>query len=278
MPRAEIARSIALLFKNVDLLESYALENRVDDSSGAVLRSLNEYNVRSISGEAIYGAGLQTYIQGRVSEKRFSSDTLSGKVDEKSLSGVQFFEPTITLERKKNSKKIHAYGYCACNFGAEGSLCPHMAALMVAWVRKRGDFGFASEKDFEIAKTRVVDSTRQVLDLITKSPKSTDLDLLHKTYSKLRLWTGEVRDSKSTALRDFSWTINYVSLALISAIGAKYEISAIDLYNKNTVSTFGKVLDLITEKNLARRSKARSKGVSSRAARSWDKLVENFVK
>ena len=235
---------------------------------GTILRDLDEYEIRKLCGEAIYGAGQQDYLLGRVSEKRFSNDRLSGKVDEsgrKWLSGsdAPFFEPTITLERKNNSKKIHAYGYCACSFAKEGSLCPHIAALMVAWVRKREEFEErVNEKDIEKARTRVIDSAKELSDLVTKEGTgSTDLEVLRKTYSKLRIWTDEVKEADSrnekASLRDFSSIINCISLSLMSAIETKYEIKAVDLYNRNTVSTFGKVLNLLAEKNLVRRSNLR---------------------
>lgn len=91
---AEIFRRTSSLFRNVDRLDQIALtgssqneageegpSKRIEEKrqpgednlsrAGAVLRSLNEYKVRSMCGEAIYSVGLQNYMQGRVSDKRF---------------------------------------------------------------------------------------------------------------------------------------------------------------------------------------------------------------
>jgi hypothetical protein len=282
------------LIRNVETLKDFIFhgeekESQVTQSKfgGSVLRTLNELTVRKLCGEVIYGAGLQSYLQGRVSEKRFSSDTLSGKLDEsgrKWLAGEekQFFEPTITLERNKGSKKIHTYGYCGCNLATEGSLCPHMAALMVAWVRKYEEFEErVSEKDFESAQDRVDDSVRELANLVEKggSSRYADQEVLQRTYSRLKLWTAGARAARKNGnqalIRDFSQTINYVSLALISAVESKYRVEATDLYNKNTVSTLGIVLDSLA-KNVHQK-KQREKKSRPRTSRSWDKLLDDFT-
>lgn len=285
--RTEIFRRTSLLFKSVDALKGFIFHDGEEGVSlgargGLVLRSLNEFKVRKLFGEAVYGAGLQSYLQGRVLDKRFSSDTLSGKVDEtgrKWLSDAQFFEPTMTLE---GSGKIHVYGYCACNLAVEGSLCQHMAALMTSWVRKPEEFEKrVSEKDFESAKGRVVESIKELVDHIEKdgSSRSTDLEVLQRTYSKLKLWTEEIREAgrkdNLTSVLQFSNTINDLSLALISAIENKYQVRAVDLYNRSTVSTFGKALDLLSSASRRKPSAAKAR---SRTARSWDKLLDGFTK
>ena len=328
---AEIFRRTRLLFKNVDKLEQLALfahrseeedgqlgvevEKSAFSHAGLVLRSLTEYNVRRMFGEAVYGAGLQNYTQGRVSDKKFSKNTLSGKLDESgrkwlSSRDPQFFEPTITLER--NSKRPLFSGGCACSLASEGSLCTHMASLMIAWVRKPQDFveggnDQTMKSEFEEARQRVVDSLNEVVCCIEKGSSSTDdLRLLQKTYSKLRLWADDVKEANGgltmrgaqpekdlrPLIREFSETLNYVSFALMFAIENKYKVGATDLYNKTTVSTFARVLELFVESEgrrkpidpiLVRTTSGRKKEmltspatISSHAVRSWDSLVENF--
>ena len=329
---AEIFRRTRLLFKNVDKLKQVALfghraeeedglpraeiEKIAFSHAGLVLRSLTEYNVRRMCGEAVYGAGLQNYTQGRVSDKKFSKNTLSGKLDESgrkwlSSRDPQFFEPTITLER--NSKRPLISGGCACSLASEGSLCAHIAALMIAWVRKPQDFveggnDQTMKSEFEEAMQRVVDSLKELIGCIEKGSSSTDdLRLLQKTYSKLRLWADDVKEANGGALairgaqpdkdlrpliREFSETLNYVSFALMFAIESKYKVGTTDLYNMTTVSTFARVLELFVESEgrrkpvdpiLVRGKSGRKREmltspatVSSHTARSWDSLVENF--
>jgi hypothetical protein len=331
-PTAEIFRRTSLFFKNVDKLKQLALsgphaeeedgllgveiEKNAFSHAGLVLRSLTEFNVRSMCGEVVYGAGLQNYTQGRVSDKKFSKNTLSGKLNEggrKWLSSrdPQFFEPTITLER--NSKRPHICGGCACSLAGEGSLCTHMAALMVAWVRKPQDFAEVGEDQmrkskFEDARQRVVDSLRELIGCIEKSSsRIDDLRVLQKTYSKLKLWADDVKEVNDGGLtihaeepdkdlrlfiREFSETLNCVSFALMSTIERKYKVGTTDLYNMTTVSTFARMLELFVESEghrklvdsiLVRGTSGRKKEtltspatVSSHTARSWDSLVENF--
>ncbi|MGH2638434.1 MAG: SWIM zinc finger family protein, partial [Rhabdochlamydiaceae bacterium] len=284
-PSTEVFRRTNLLFKTVDKLERLALCGGVEEDedgsqkaqiekdifshAGVVLRSLNEYKVRNLCGEAVYGAGLQEYTQGRVSEKKFSKNTLSGKLNQSgrknwpSSSELSFFEPTITLER--NSNRLRIYGDCTCTLAKEGSLCTHMAALMVAWVRKSHGFEeeYQSEKpEFERARQLVLESLKELVDCIEVSSRADDLEMLQKTYTKLRLWAEEVRGANGgslttprmqpvrdfqLAIREFSGTVSYVSLAIMSAIESKYKLGATDLYNASTVSTFGGILESFVE-------------------------------
>lgn len=318
---SELFRRTNVLFKNIDKLEQVTLfdyhteegrpESRKDplSSAGIVLRSLTEYNVRSICGGAVYGAGLQDYAQGRVSEKKFWKNTLSGKLDESgkkwlTSSGSQFFKPIITLERNTKSPRIS--GGCACSMASDGSLCPHMAALMIAWVRKPQEFsesldGEAKMSEFHEARQRVADSLNELTKgIVDGTSRAEDLRVLQKTYSKLGLWAADVRKANHSDLEDhagqskdlvlkFSETLNSVSLALMSAIDSKYGVGVVDLYNKSIVSTFGKSLDLlvesagqrkspVSEKRKVRKRKASTNpNISPRTARSWDKLIENFA-
>ena len=290
---AEIFRRTSLLFKNVDKLKQLALLGHRDQDedglprvevekntlshAGMVLRSLTEYNVRSMCGEAVYGAGLQNCTQDRVSDMKFSKNTLSGKVNESgrkwlSSHDPQFFEPTITLER--NSKRPLIRGGCACSLASEGSLCTHMAALMIAWVRKPRDFVEVGEdqtrkSEFEEARQRVLDSLKELIGCIEKgSSKTDDLRLLQKTYSKLRLWTNDVKEANGglkilgekqdkdlrPLINEFSETLNSVSFALMFAIESKYKVGATDLYNMTTVSTFARMLELFVESEGRRKS------------------------
>ena len=316
---SEIIRRTNLLFKNMDKLEQISLfgcqtEEGLElgkdpfSSAGIVLRSLTEYNVRSICGAAVYGSGLQDYAQGRVSEKRFWKNTLSGKVDESGKkwlpgSGSQFFDPTITLERNAKSPRIS--GSCACTMASDGSLCPHMAALMIAWVRKPQEFerveSEAKRSGFERVWQRVANSLNELTSGIGNgTSRAEDLRVLQRTYSKLRLWATDVREANEGDLKNhggqskdlilkFSETLNSVSLAIMSAIDSKYCVGAVDLYNKSTVSTFGKSLYLLAESAGQRKPAASEKRkvkkrratsnpkISSRIGRSWDSLIENYA-
>jgi hypothetical protein len=326
---AEIFRRTSLLFKNIDKLKQVALfghraeeedglpristEKNILSHAGIVLRSLTEFNVRRMCGEVVFGAGLQNYAQGRVSDMKISKNTLSGKLDEsgrKWLSSREpkFFEPRITLER--NLKRPLISGGCLCSLASGGSLCPHMAALMIAWVRKPQDFeeGGSDEtlkSEFGEARLRVSDSLKELIGCIEwRSSRSDDLRMLQKTHLKLRLWAAEVNrangaDLKLSAqpgkdlrplIREFSETLNSVSFALMSAFESKYKVGATDLYNKATVSTFAKMLELFVENESLRKSVdslqvrrtsgrkklTRTVTATSHTTRSWDSLVENF--
>lgn len=302
-PPSEIIRRTEQFFENVHVLEELALnfgripkdKEGVKDVSGNVLHSLSEFRVRKICSEVIYRAGLQGCVG--VSEKKFADNTLHGKMDAR---GSQIFHPSITLERM-NSRKIRTYGECQCTFGAEGNLCPHMAALMIAWVRKPEQF----EEDmvyliskFEKAKQNVIGSAKELVGVMENTSSAEDLFLLQKTYSEIRRWGDainevlnkdvvHVREAKNfDPTRELSGTINYVSLAIISAIGRKYPKSqAIETYNKATLTTFGRVLELFVE-NTRYGSKSSESPITKRerkmprqkTARSWDILVESFAK
>ncbi len=317
----EIFRRTNTLFKNVDKLEQLALvwyyakeedsqsskiNENISDHAGVVLSSLTEYKVRKICGEALYGAGLQNFMQGRVMNNKFWGNTLSGRLDESgrkwlSSSDTQFFDTTMTLE--SSSKRPRISGGCGCSLAKEGSICTHMAALMIAWVRKPKDF--AKEPDYKTIKSefdeatqQIVNSLRELTDCIRNgSTRTDDLRLLQKIYSKLRLWTEDLKEAsrQSTAshgkemLREFSKTTNTVSFEIMAAFENKYNVEAINLYNKSTTSAFARMLELFVENNalmkpassITRGKKPREKETQSlrvvtRTERSWDSLVEMF--
>lgn len=321
---SEIFRRTNLLYKKVDKLQQLALFGRFTNKErelkveaqknvfsdvGMVLSNLTEYNVRRMCGEAVFGAGLQNHMQGRVTDKKVWRDTLSGKLNENgrkwlSINDPQFFESTITLER--NSKRPRISGACSCSLASEGSICTHMAALMISWVRKRQDFTEGADYQtvkFEFNETRreVACMLREITNYIENgSSRNDDVWLLQRTYSKLRLWGDEitkgsgeiiVKDSsqlEKELLREFSKTINNVSFDIMTAFENKYKVRTTDLYNKTTVSTFAKVLDLfignvdqsiqvdpLRQRNGRRKMKKTLK-VPSLATRSWDSFVDNF--
>jgi hypothetical protein len=286
--------------------------------AGLVLRALNESAVRSICGEVLYNSGLQDYMQGKVSERKFSKNSLSGKVEGKSKLTTldkgkrkQFvFAVIVTLERS-SSKKFRTYGDCQCSVSREeGALCQHIASLLIAWVRYPRDFkeSDSTKFDFEAAKRRVMSSLDKLVDAIEKGSSSTDdLEILQETYAKLKLWAANVREFRNDncnlragetvdrhAGREFSSTINYVSLAIMSAIENKYEIeSAIQLYNNATASTFGRLLEMFAQGPGVGKSvtsamsgssiddkesvKSNTTEVQPHTSRTWDRLVEEFA-
>ena len=174
---------------------------------------------------------------------------------------------------------------------------------MIAWVREPQDFKENLEylrSKFEKAKQGVSVSLEELLDFIETGTSAETLGLLGKTYSKIRQWGDAIKevnkDNRSLRasaknfdpLRELSGTINYVSLAIISAIGDKYKLRALDLYNKSTLTSLGQVLELFVEntryesKSLAppsvKERKALRNKVSQQTARTWDLLLENFAK
>ena len=298
---AEIIRRTSLLFKNVDKLKQLALSGRHTEEedglpgvetdtfshAGMVLHSLTEFNVRSMCGEAVYGAGLQNYTQGRVSDMKFSKNTLSGKLDESgrkwlSSNDPQYFEPMITLER--NSKRPRISGGCACSLASEGSLCTHMAALMIAWVRKPQDFVeavagqgnrssrwpgsalWAHSMKWSAASKRVVRGTT-ICGYFRKRTQSSGSGRTMSEEANTALTLGAKPDEDLRPLiREFSETLNSVSFALMSAIESKYTVGATNLYNTATVSTFARVLELFVENErkqvLVRQEKKRARDIA----------------
>lgn len=296
---SEITGRTDLLFKNIDRLEEIAFfmlrnpkEKGYRDASGNVLRTLSEFKIRKICGEVLYRAGVQSYAE--ISEKKFARDTLSGKIDARDRNKIQSYQLNITLERKDSRSKIHTFGECQCALAKEGNLCPHIAALMISWVKKPQEFQedlLYLKSDFAKARKNVLDSLEELLDSIENSSSAQVLDSLQDTYSRIRSCGNNIREvNRDLArskffdpIREFSGTINYVSLAIVSAIECKYpKIKAIDVYNKATLTTFGKVLELFVE-NTEHESKSTPvkkdrKTSNTTTTRSWDVLVESFTK
>lgn len=300
---SEIVRRADLFCKSVDKLEELTLylcrnsKEGAKDVSGNVLRTLGEFRVRKICTEIIYRAGLQS--SAELSEKKFADNTLLGKMD---LRVTQLFHPSITLEREDSRKKIRTYGECQCALGTEGYLCPHMAALMIAWVRQPNDFeedvAYLRSK-FEKAKQNVIDSLKELLGFIENISSADDLLLLQKIYSEISDWRQAINEARSRGgvhtrevetfelIRELSGTINYISLAIISTIDRKYpKLQAIEIYNKATLTTFGRVLESFVENcrytnkssESPPTSKKERKVSKQKTGRSWDILIENFAK
>ena len=225
-----------------------------------VLRGLKESKIRKVCGEVIYRAGVQEYTLGKVSEEKFADNTLLGRVGGKKSShgDIEYFQPGITLET--NAGTIRTYGECQCTLALEGTICPHMAAVMIAWAREprkfTEDLGYLRTR-FEKLKQNVMSSLEDLLGSVETSSRAEVFALLQKTFSQLRSWGNGVKEvkrhedlepySRFHPLREFSGTINYVSLAIIAAIERKYAVQAIDIYNRASLTTFGRVLDLFVE-------------------------------
>lgn len=301
-------------------VESTRFAKKGDNFSqaGLILRSLNEIDVRKICGAVVYGAGEQHYLRGRVGKRKFSKNSLSCKlvqdsgtklpstVKQRKQPEPTYFEASIALEGNLEKKRFRSYGDCSCPLSREeGSLCEHIAALMIAWIRNPQDFEESKngKLDFEISKRRVMNSLNDIVGCIEEGGSGIDDDreLLQRTYRKLRLWASEITDerisqppdlSSGQAIRDFMWAINYVSLAIIFAIGNKYNIpNAIAIYNKNTVSTFGRITETfvqsvdsgkratpaaVIEKRQKGKLQTSAKSLS-KTARSWDAILEDFT-
>jgi hypothetical protein len=289
-----------VLFAKADEFEELTLfllcsaEGKKDaiNDSGNVLRNLTEFKIRKICGEVVYRAAMQGY--SKISEKKFADNTLSGIMDArgKDPREIQFFRPEITLEGK-NSRKIRAYGKCECKLGIEGNLCPHMAALMIAWARGPREFDEDPEymkSKFEKGKHEVMSSLEELLILFENSSRAEDFDLLQKIYSRMEHWTNAVGESNRSSWlvknfdprREFSGTINYLLLSIVSEMERKYpKLEAIETYNRATLTTLGKVLELFVENTRYERKSPLSnkeRKTLGETARSWDQLIENFAK
>jgi hypothetical protein len=318
----EVSRRSDSLLKNLDELKQLALSSLVSekDSStsrfandnrngalsqpGIVLRSLTEFNIRNLCGAAVYGAGLQEYVRGKVSHLTFCKNTLSGRVDEGQVKNVackgnaEMLLPTITLER--NSTRPRISGSCGCTLGQDGSVCPHMAALMIAWVRKPHEFKVQEDyqiirSGFDEAKQRAEESLRELTRSVANgSSRARDLQMLRRTHSRLKLLAREVNGARNNGRGDlvgeFLGVLNLVSFHLMYAIDKKYrDGNIVDLYNGAMFSAFGKAIESFSENTVSsgstgatiekRKPKKSSLTASSKSpnpARSWDGLVERF--
>ena len=315
MSSFEIVRRTQVFFKSMDKLEELTIsffagttkekQGPVKIASGPVFRGLTELKIRKICGEVIYRAGVQQYTLGRVSEEKFADNTLFGKVSgnkSKSPGEIQYFHPSITLERE-NAKTLRTFGECECELAREGTLCTHMAALLIAWARQPQKF----EEDLEYLRSRFEEAQQNVLssleDLLSfvesSSTKAEVFALLQETYSQIKSWGNGIseagRDPRANVhfdpFREFSSTINYVSLAIMAAVERKYSLEILDLYNSATLATFGRVLTLFVESTgdsdkSPVRSSSRGKqkagkksgNAAKKTVRSWDLLIENFTK
>jgi len=285
-------------------------------ASGNVLRVLNESQIRKICGEVIYRAGVEVYNLGNsVSQKKFAENSLigiigvKGKKSTSNLPEISQFQSIITLEKEGNSKKaIRTYGECNCTLAGEGTICPHMAALLIAWVRVPKEFKQDPEhlrSKFEKERQNVNGTLEELLEFLQNGTDAEVFDVLQKTYARLRGWRdtlneiGSLRgkreyNSKFDPVCELGGTINHVSLAILSAVGHKYKVRAIDIYNDATLTTFGKVLELFVENIYAGKSlnasspvKREGKMISDptnssssqkTTKRSWDMVIENFAK
>ena len=316
MSSAEILRRTVSLIKSVDNLEQLAIcgtyskaeeetgtsnlkTTRKDRSEllkpGNSIGQLTELTVREICGKAVYSSGLAYFLEGRISQGRFWDNTISGKLNprEKELREdiSEVFEPRLTFERSKGKEKIAVYGDCGCSWSKEGILCPHAAALMIAWARNPETFESRAMKSsteisilIEKAREQVRQSLEHLVTFIQDGGASMNdyLEVLQRLHTKIRLWTEDVSEaydgilslstsasshagpadlskvslpSKQVMLLDFSSTVNHVSLRIMHVVESKYPwIEAIDLYNKTTLSTFSKVLESFVERLDRRKS------------------------
>ncbi|MDG7001184.1 MAG: hypothetical protein JRN15_18975 [Nitrososphaerota archaeon] len=300
MSSPEIVRRTSALYRSVERLGQVVLsrsyEPSVDESettnsdskregelshAGESLCKLTELTIRSMCGAAVYSSGLAYYTERRISERHFSNDTISARLiarkSEMQPGGHEFFEPRLTLERAKNREGIKIFGECGCSWSKEGILCPHAAALMIAWVRNPEAFEPQAVPDerlstvarFAKRRQEVMMSLRQLTNYIENggSSQRDDLEILQSTYSIVSFWLKQVEDvdvksfnpksknnigsqsSYAGALRhEFCAVVNYVSLAAMTAIESKYpKTKASELYNASTTSTLGNVLKILVE-------------------------------
>jgi hypothetical protein len=312
----ENVRRTAHLFEMMDKLEELTLlclqssQEKADPEnakvvSGGVLRDLSDFKIRKICGEVIHRVGLQIYNQHGVADAKFAENSLYGKIEmggnDSRQIPIQFFRPRVTLDRVK-SRSIRSYGECQCRIADEGNLCPHMSALLIAWVREPREFKEDPEyliSNFEKARMEVRGSLGELLGSMENMTRAEALDILQKIYTKIRQWRSEIKEfpndsflafgaKKFDPICELSAEVNYVSLAVLSAIQTKYKLRTIDIYNSGTLTTFGAVLKLFVDNTryndksfTANKQQKRSKkntDVDKETARTWDLLVENFSK
>jgi len=289
---SEIVRRTNVLFKNVDKLEELTLvflgkPKERTAKAGNVLRCLKESKIRKTCGEVIYRAGVAGYTL--ISEEKFADNTLLGRVRGKNHGDIQYFQPSISLERSAGT--IRTFGECQCALAREGTICPHMAALLIAWVRAPQKF----EEDLEFLRTRfekarqdVTSSLEELLVSMETSSRAEVFDLLQKTFSQIRRWGDRARElerepiARFDSLREFSAVINCISLAIMAAVERKYSVRAMDIYNRATLTTLGRVLELFAESTNStspgKKVPHKATASSEKTSRSWDVLVENFAK
>ncbi len=318
MSSAEILRRTSSLIKMVDNLEHFAIEGtylKVEEETvtpfssmntrrndggelskpGSLISQLSELTVREICGKAVYSSGLAYFLEGRISQQRFWEDSISAKLNPRKKEihegASEVFEPRLMFERSKGKEKIAVYGDCGCSWSKHGMLCPHAAALMIAWARNPETFEPHAAEDsteisilFERAREQVRQSLEQVAKCIQGGGTSMndDLEVLQKLHARIRLWTEAAREayevltvtssasgftkpadlssskssfSKQAMLLEFSSTVNHVSLVIVQAIESRYPwIQAVDLYNRTTLSTFARVLEQFAERLGSRKS------------------------
>ncbi len=161
--------------------------------AGLVLRALSEYDVRNICGQSVIRCRTPRLFTGENLTNEVFKELSLREIGESERNlpstgrNKQSFEASITLGMNSNRTRYRTSGDCSCALSREeGSLCSHVASLMIAWVRKSQDFEESVKFDFDDARRRSMDSLDKLVISIEDGDSGfkDDIEMLQRTYTK----------------------------------------------------------------------------------------------
>lgn len=230
MPGRKLQKHAKQFFRHIDTLQSIALGAEVGgggDESGPVERAgkflphLAERDIMGFVDHMTYIAGVDYFMQGRVSERTTWGDNLACRVVEGKAGRFPFgtaprlYRVILSLKESRGPGHFSMSGSCDClreqPFPRRDEPCRHVIALLVAWVRKperfqpdkalaeahpaEEDYGYDDEGEeierrlelFEDELEETASSLHGVLSALGSTSRLDDMEFLQRLYSKLRL-------------------------------------------------------------------------------------------
>lgn len=216
-----------------------------------------------------YFQALTLFMSGSVVEKNVMWNRLAGKVREK---GAVYCEPEVEVIRKGN--RAAANLGCDCSVFTKRDACPHVVALMLAWVRKRDTFRTAvqtagaryreddtgyDDKPWE-TESRIVTASHRALWLLDDvaegletSSRRDDLDVIQQLQSMIKNCalaydSADLTHAHNHAyLRDVLSITTAVCLGVMENIGRKYSLPFATVHYKGLLDTADRLVEMFLD-------------------------------
>ncbi|MEM3095146.1 MAG: hypothetical protein QXX64_05855 [Nitrososphaera sp.] len=217
-----------------------------------------------------YFQALTLFMSGSVVEKNVMWNRLTGKVREK---GAVYCEPEVEVVRRGNRAAVNLG--CDCSIFTRRDACPHVVALMLAWVRKRDTFratfqpagaGYGEdetgygEKPWEM-EARIAMASHRALWLMEElaegletSSRREDLDVIQQLQSLIKNCALAYESTDLTHannnpvhLRDVLSITTSVYLGVMESIGRKYSLPFMAVHYKGLLATADRTVEMFLD-------------------------------
>lgn len=245
--------------------------------------------------------GLDYYMQGRVTARSVHWNILRASIKGRSK---PYYNTEVVLE-DINKGGFRASIGCNCMAFRDNKRCKHIAALLVAWVRKPGSFEVCEEcsSTFDSDMPDIKGQTDKILELvgdiaqaIEKSSWREDFEMLQNLHTMARNLARFNNLVSPRHYMELSQMSGMAFTAILSFIDMKYGNDMMAFYNNTMSDLMAKMIERFVDSNRKRDARTRHDAenlfntehgagmkvtgqiMTDQPSRSWDGIIDEFKK